>query len=148
MAAATDALEILLLNHLFINTTVTNVGDATGLPAAATVGSTQLSLATVAYIDADTLMTADECAYTGYVRPLQARTTGGWDTAAAGANANAAIITFGASSSGPETAVHCGLSFIATGDVLHLHADLGADLVINSGVEPQFAAGALTWTLA
>jgi hypothetical protein len=49
---------------------------------------------------------------------------------------------------GPDTVVHVGLGFIGTGDVLRLHQDLVADLVINNGVNPQFAIGALDWVFA
>lgn len=148
MSSLVDGLETALLQHLFQNAAIANVGDASGLPAAATAGSTQLALATVAYNDADTLLTADEVAYTGYSRPTQARSAAGWDVSGAVAS-NAALIQFGQmSAGGPDTVVHVGLGFIATGDVLRLHQDLNADLVINDGVNPQFAIGALTWTAA
>jgi hypothetical protein len=146
--SAVDSFETALLELLFNNTAIANIGDATGLPATAAPGSTQLALATVAYIDADTLLTADEVAYTGYARPLQARSSAGWTVSGDTAD-NAALIQFGEmTAGGPDTVVHLGHGFIATGDVLRLHADLNADLVINDGVNPQFAIGALAWTLA
>jgi hypothetical protein len=146
--SAVDSFETALLELLFNNTAIANIGDATGLPATADPGSTQLALATVAYIDADTLLTADEVAYTGYARPLQARSSAGWTVSGDTAD-NAALIQFGEmTAGGPDTVVHLGHGFIATGDVLRLHADLNADLVINDGVNPQFAIGALAWTLA
>ena len=49
---------------------------------------------------------------------------------------------------GPDTVVHLGLGFISTGNTLRLHQDLTADLVINNGVNPQFAIGALDWVFA
>lgn len=148
MASMTDAFETSLITLLFNNTGIANVGDATGLPASATAGSTQLALATVAYIDGDTLLTADEVAYTGYARPTQARSGSGWTVSGAAAT-NAALITFGEmTAGGPDTVVHAGLGFLATGNQLDLHADLTADLVINDGVNPQFAIGALSWTAA
>jgi hypothetical protein len=146
--SAVDAFETALLELLFNNTGIANIGDATGLPATAAPGSTQLAIATAAYVDTDTLLTADEVAYTGYVRPTQARSAAGW-TISGDTASNAALIQFGEmSAGGPDTAVHLGLGFIATGDVLRLHADLTSDLVINDGVNPQFAIGALDWTLA
>lgn len=145
--SATDGFETALLNLLFTNTAITNIGDASGLVATSTAGSTQLALATVAYNDADTVLTADEVAYTGYARPTQARSSGGW-TVSGNTSSNAALIQFGEmTAGGPDTVVHLGLGFIATGDVLRLHADLNSDLVINNGVNPQFAIGALDWTL-
>lgn len=146
MSAMTDGFETALLALLFNNTALTNVGDSSGLVATSTAGSTQLALATVAYIDADTLLTADECDYTSYSRPTQPRSGSGW-TVSGDAVSNAALIQFGEMSGGAsDTAVHLGLGFIATGDVLRLHADLNSDLVINVGVNPQFSIGSLDWT--
>ena len=126
MASMTDGFENVLALLLFNNTGIANIGDATGLPATATAGSTQLALATVAYIDADTVLTADEVAYTGYARPTQPRSGSGW-TVASDTVSNAALIQFGEmTAGGPDTVVHVGLGFIATGDVLRLHQDLTA----------------------
>ena len=150
MASMVDELENSLLLHMFQNANLANFGDATGLLASSTAGSTQLALATVAYVDADTLLTADEVAYTGYARQTVARASGagGW-TVSADAASNTTLIQFGEmTAGGPDTVVHVGLGFIATGDVLRLHQDLSSDLVINDGVNPQFAAAALVWTAA
>lgn len=145
--SAVNAFETALLQHLFHNAAIANIGDATGLPASAAPGSTQLSLHTVALDDTDTLLTADQVAYTGYARPTQARSAVGWDVAGDTAS-NAALVQFGEmTAGGPDTVVHAGLGFLATGDVLRLHADLNDDLVINNGVNPQFSIGALDWTL-
>jgi hypothetical protein len=145
--SATNAFETALLNHLFQNAAISDIGDATGLPAAATAGSTQLSLHTSALTDTDTALTATEVAYTGYARPTQARSSGGW-TVSGNTASNAALVQFGEmTAGGPDTVVHCGLGFISSGNTLRLHADLTADLVINNGVNPQFAIGALDWTL-
>jgi hypothetical protein len=148
MSSMTDGFENSLALLLFNNTTIANIGDATGLVGSTSAGSTQLALASVAYIDADTLLTADEIAYTGYARPTQARSGAGW-TVSGDTASNAALVQFGEmSAGGPDTAVHLGLGFLATGDVLRLHQDLAADLVINNGVNPQFAIGALDWVFA
>jgi hypothetical protein len=143
-----NAFENSLAALLFNNTTIANIGDATGLVGSGAAGSTQLMLATSALVETDTLLTANEVVYTGYSRPTQARSGSGWtvtnDTAS-----NAALIQFGEmSAGGPDTVVHCGLGLIGTGDVLRLHQDLNADLVINNGVNPQFAIGALDWVFA
>jgi hypothetical protein len=148
MAAMTDAFETALATLLFNNTTIANIGDATGLVGSTTPGSTQLSLHSVALTDASTLLTSNELSYTGYTRQTQARSSAGWTIAGAVAS-NTALIQFGEmTAGGPVNAVHVGLGFIATGDVLRLHAATGATLVINNGVNPQFAIGALTWTFA
>ena len=145
--SAVDAFEDSLLDLLFLNTLIANIGDATGLPASAAPGSCQVSIHTAALTDTDTLLTATECDYTGYARPTVARSGAGW-TSVGGTASNAALIQFGEMSAGAsDTAVHFGLGFLATGDILRIHGDLGADLVINVGVNPQFAIGALDITL-
>lgn len=145
--SAVDAFEDALLDLLFLNTAISNIGDATGLQATGTPGSCQISLHTVALTDTDTLLTANECDYTGYGRQTVARSGAGW-TSTGGTASNAALIQFGEKTGGADdTAVHCGIGLIATGDVLRIHADLGADLTISDGVNPQFAIGALDITL-
>lgn len=148
MASMTDAFETELATTLFQNADLANVGDAAGIQNSTVAGSTQLALTTVALTDASTLLTSNEVAYTGYARPTQARSAVGW-TVAGDTVSNAALIQFGEmTAGGPDTVVHLGLGFIATGDVLRLHQDLAADLVINNGVNPQFAIGALDWVFA
>lgn len=145
--SAVDAFEDALLDLLFLNTAVANIGDATGLPATATAGSCQLSLHTVALTDTDTLLTTNECDYTGYVRQTVARSGAGW-TSVGGTASNAALVQFGEKTGGADdVAVHFGLGLIATGDVLRIHGDLTADLTVSTGVNPQFAIGALDITL-
>lgn len=148
MASMVNGFENVLALLLFNNTTIANIGDATGLVGSTTPGSTQLALSTSALTDADTVLTATEVAYTGYARPVQARSSAGW-TVSGDTASNAALVQFGEmSAGGPDTVVHLGLGFIATGDVLRLHQDLTADLVINNGVNPQFAIGALDFVFA
>jgi hypothetical protein len=147
MASMVNVFETDLAELLFQNVTLPNVGDATGI-AGGVVGSTQLALASVAYADTDTLLTANEIAYTTYTRPTQARSGAGW-TVSGDTASNAALIVFGEmTAGGPDTAAHVGLGFVATGNVLSLHQDLVGDLVINNGVNPQFAIGALDWVFA
>lgn len=146
MSNMTDAFETALATLLFNNTGIANIGDAAGLPATVGAGSTQISLQTAALSDVDTLLTASEVAYTGYARPLQARSGAGWTIAGAVAS-NAALIQFGnMTAGGPQTVTYAGLGFIATGNVLRLWVQLTASLVINNGVNAQFAIGAMTWT--
>lgn len=148
MSSMVNDFENKLALLLFNNTTIANIGDAGGLAGSSAAGSTQLALATAALVETDTLLTASEVAYTGYARPTQARSGVGW-TVSNDTVSNAALIQFGEmTAGGPDTVVHVGLGFLATGDVLRLHQDLAADLVINNGVNPQFAIGALDWVFA
>jgi len=147
MASMTDAFETALAALLFNNDAIADIGDATGLVGSTAAGSTQLSLHSVALTDASTSMTTNELSYTGYARPTQARSTAGWTVTGAVAE-NAALIQFGEmTAGGPQTAIHVGLGFISTGNVLNLHAETNS-LIVNDGVNPQFQAGAITWTFA
>ena len=142
MSAVND-FENKWLLYMLNNTAITDIGDATGIPATASPGSSQLALATVALSDTTADLTVTEVAYTGYARPLQARSSAGWTVSGNNAS-NAALVQFGEmSAGGPDTVVHLGLGLLATGNVIRLHADLNSDLVINNGVNPQFAIGAL-----
>ena len=61
-----SAFENSLLLLLFNNTAIANIGDASGVPAAATAGNLYIRLYTSAItVDDDTIGT--ECAYTGYI---------------------------------------------------------------------------------
>jgi len=147
MSASND-FENKLLLYLFNNTAIADIGDATGIPATGAAGSTQLSLSsTPGPADTDAVLTVNELAYTGYARQTQARSSGGW-TVSGNSASNAALIQFGnMTAGGPVTAHTVGLGFISTGSVSRLWATLTADLVINNGVNPQFAIGACAWTL-
>ena len=148
MSSMVNAFENSLALLLFNNTTIANVGDATGLVGSTSAGSTQLALATSALSDTTADLTVTEVAYTGYARPTQARSSAGW-TVTNDTVDNAALIQFGEmTAGGPDTVVHVGLGLLATGNVIRLHQDLTADLVINNGVNPQFAIGALDWVFA
>jgi hypothetical protein len=148
MSSMTNAFETALGLLIFNNTDVANVGDAAGLQNSATAGTTQLTLSTSALTDADTLLTATEVAYTGYARPTPARSGAGWSSSG-DTISNAALIQFGEmTAGGPDTVVHLGLGLLGSGNQLDLHQDLAADLVINNGVNPQFAIGALDWVFA
>lgn len=142
-----NAMETALLQHLFQNAAIANVGDASGLPASTGAGSSQLQLHTAAQDDTQADLTANAVTYTGYARPTQARSAAGW-TVTNNVADNAALIQFGEmSAGGPVTAVYVSLGLLATGDVVRMNADLNSDLVINNGVNPQFAIGSLDWTL-
>lgn len=142
-----NAFETDLLELLFQNVALANVGDAGGLGASAAAGSVQLALHSAALDDTATLMTANELTYTGYARPTVARSAAAWDVTGAVAS-NLAPITFGTmTAGGPQTAVHMSLGFLSTGDVLNLHADLVSDLIINNNINPRYDVGQLSWTL-
>jgi ethanolamine ammonia-lyase small subunit len=145
--SASNAFEQALLDLLFLNTAIANVGDASGLGGSAAAGSAQVSLHTSALADTDTSLTTNEADYTGYARATVARSGSGW-TRSGSTMSNAALIQFGQKTAGADdTVVHAGIGLISTGDVLRIHADLTADLTVSDGVNPQFAIGALDISL-
>ncbi|MCK5318027.1 MAG: hypothetical protein KAJ55_08935 [Anaerolineales bacterium] len=146
--SATDLFEDDLLDLIFTNVAAPNVGDAGGLQPSAGAGSWHISLHTGNAIgETSTLQTASEAAYTGYARQAVARSVAGW-TVTAGTVDNDAAITFPTSTSGPETETDVGLGFALAGaGVLQIYSTLAADLVVNNGITPEFAIGALDISL-
>lgn len=92
--------------------------------------------------------TSSEAAYSGYARVAVARTSSGWSISSETiSNVNA--ITFPASTSGPESETWVGVGTATSGaGVLLWAGPLTATLVVNNGITPSFAAGALTITEA
>ncbi len=148
MTGATDLFEDDNLDHLFTNTNLPNVGDAAGLQPSAVANNFHISLHTGnAITDASTLQTDNEAAYGGYARQPVPRTTAGW-TVASGNVDNDAPITFPISTTGPETETDVGIGFAAAGaGVLQIFSTLLSDLIVNIGITPEFAIGALDISL-
>jgi hypothetical protein len=141
-----DAFENQLLLHLFNNSAIANVGDGSGLPAAATPGSLYVRLYTSA-ITVDDSTIGTECAYTGYVQygVAVARSGAGWTVAANNAS-NTAAITFGACTAGSETVRYFAIwktNADETAANRLYWGQLTSDLAVSSGITPEFAIGAL-----
>lgn len=138
-----DVFEQNLLDHIFLNSSITKVGDATGLPAAATVGSLYVSLHTADPGEAGD-QTTSETSYTGYVRVAVARSGSGWSRSGSTIS-NVAAITFGLCTAGTPTITHVGIGTDSsgTGKLLYSTA-LSASLAVSNGITPSFAIGALT----
>lgn len=134
-----------LLLHIFNNSDIALIGDATGLRGSSTAGSLYVSLHTGDPGEAGT-QTTSECAYGSYARVAVARTVGGW-TVSGNAVTNAALVQFPQCTSGSETATYfaIGTASSGTGKVLYRGA-LSASLAISSGIQPQFGAGDLDGT--
>lgn len=145
MAALTNLFKDDLLDLIFTNVAAPNVGDSAGLLPSATAGTMAVALHTGNSISASsTVQTDTEAAYTGYVRQTVVRSTSGW-TVASGLVDNDSVITFPISTSGPETETDVSLG--GNAGVMQIFGSLASDLVVNSGVTPQFAAGALDITV-
>lgn len=146
MGSKTNSFETQILQHIFNNSAITNVGDASGLPAAGTAGNLYVRLCTSASTCDDSTI-GTEAAYTGYVAKGVAvpRSAGGW-TVSGNNVSNAAAITFGQCSAGTETIryVEIWKDNTATTDAYRLFwGQLSSDLAISAGITPEFAIGDL-----
>lgn len=147
MVALTDLFRTDILDLMFTNVAAPNVGDAAGLLPSAAAGTWAIALHTGNTIgQTSTVQTQAEAAYTGYVRQTVVRTTSGW-TVVANLVDNDSAITYPISTSGPETETDVSLGGFNSSEVMQIFGSLTADLVVNNGVTPQFAAGALDITV-
>jgi len=143
--SATNLFEDDLLDLMFTNVAAPNVGDAPGLPPSVGAGTWTIALHTGNTIDdTSTVQTQAIAAYTGYANQTVVRSVAGW-TVASGTVTNDALITFPISTSGPETETDVSLG--SFGGVMQIFSTLDADLVVNSGVTPEFAISALAISL-
>lgn len=144
--SASNAFENKLNDHIFRNAAITLIGDAAGLLPSAAAGSLYISLHTADPGEAGDQSTS-ETTYPGYARVAVARTTGGWGAIGA-AVANAAAVTFPASTGGPQTITHFGIGASSSGTgLLLMSGTVTPNLVINNGITPEFAIGQLTETV-
>jgi len=142
----TNAAEAALLDLLFLNTDWANIGDAAGLQNSATAGSFYISLHTADPGEAGNQSTS-ETSYTGYARVAVARTAGGW-TRTTSTIANTALVQFAQCTGGSSIVTHFGIGTDSTGaGNLLMSGALSASLSISNGIQPQFAAGAMTATV-
>lgn len=138
-----DAMENGMLLLFFNNTDFALIGDAGGLQNSAVAGSFYVALHTAD--PTDTGSYAAECAYGSYARVAVARSGAGW-TVTANAVENAALVQFPSCTSGSETATYFSVGTAASGGSMLYSGALSASLAISSGIQPQFAAGALDIT--
>lgn len=141
-----NSFENSLLLLLFNNTDIANIGDAGGIQNSAVAGSLYLALHTGDPGEAGD-QTTSECAYGSYDRVAIARSGAGW-TVATNTSTNAALAQFPECTSGSETItyVSIGTSSYPTAGVILYSGALTASRSVSSGIQPQFAATALTVT--
>lgn len=148
---ATNQFEDDLLDLIFNNVDSQDIGDSAGLQNSAAPGNTELTLHTTTLVETDTVQTSGEVAYTGYSRPIQPRTTSGWTISGTAPTqaSNAALVVFGEmTAGGPDTVLDFGMTLNdGSTNYLQIYGTLDASLIINNGVNPQFAIGALDITL-
>ena len=135
-----NAFETSLLDHIFNNAAVANIGDAGGLQPSATAGSLYLSLHTGDPGEAGD-QTTNETAYTNYARVAVVRTAGGW-TISGNTATNTALIQFPQCGVTGATLTYVGVGTASSGaGVLLFSGQLSASLVVANLIQPQFAAG-------
>jgi hypothetical protein len=136
-----DNFETNLLQLIFNNTNLANIGDNTGLRGSTAAGNFYIALYTAAPSDS---AAGTETVYTNYVRVavLRASGAGGWTIAANNAS-NASAITF--AQCGTTGATLCAFSVCkeSSGDNAIYWGDLTSNLVVSSGITPEFAVGEL-----
>ena len=141
-----NSFETDLLELIFNNTDIANVGDGTGLQGSTTPGSLYVRLYTSA-VTVDDATIGTECAYTGYATGgvAVARSGAGWTISGNNAS-NTAAITFGACTAGSETVRYFAIwkDNSTNTDSHRLYwGQLTSDLAVSSGITPEFAIGAL-----
>ena len=142
----TNVAEAAMLDLLFLNSDWANIGDAGGLQNSATAGSFYIGLHSGDPGEAGD-QTTSEVAYTSYARVAVARSAGGW-TRTVSTIANTALVQFPQCTGSTATATHFSIGTASSGaGVLLLKGALSASLAISNGIQPQFAAAALTATV-
>lgn len=135
-----NALETALLNLVFNATTFDGIAenDTTSPNTALFV-----SLHTGDPGEAGTQATS-EAAYGSYARVSVNRNAGGW-TISGNTVTNTALVQFPQCTSGSETITHVGVGLATSGSTTLLYKGaLSASLAVSSGIQPQFAASALS----
>jgi hypothetical protein len=142
----TNAAEAALLDLLFLNANWANIGDAGGLQSSATAGAFFISLHTADPGEGGD-QTTSEANYTSYARVSVARTSAGW-VRAVSTISNAALVQFPQCTGGTNTLTNFGIGTASSGaGNLLLKGALTSSLSVSNGIQPQFAAGALTATV-
>ncbi len=90
------------------------------------------------------ISTTSEATYTSYAAVTVARTTSGW-TVTGNSCTNDALIQFPQCTGSTNTLTHVSITPASSTQILYSGA-LSASLSVSSGIQPQFAAGALTIT--
>lgn len=134
-----------ILKLIFNNVDIADIGDAGGLQNSASAGSLYVALHTADPGEAGNA-TTNEAAYTSYARVAVTRDGAGW-TVSGNSATNTALIQFPECTGGSETITHVSITTASSGTSKILYSGaLSASRSVSSGIQPQFAATALTVT--
>ena len=137
-----NAFETEILELIFNNSAIANIGDAGGLQPSATAGSLYVSLHTGVPGEAGD-QTTNETAYTNYARVAVARSGAGW-TISGNTVSNAALVQFPQCGVTGATLTYVGVGTASAGaGVLLFSGQLSSSLVVANLIQPQFATGDL-----
>lgn len=135
MATRTDYFIQKSLDHVYLNAAITNIGDANGLPAAATAGNLYAAL----------LTESAEADYGAYTRIAIPRTASGF-TRALNVMSNVAAVTFAKATSGSNVITKIAIyDRITGGEKLH-EQTLSSPITVTTNVQVIIEAGQLTIT--
>lgn len=139
-----NAWETALLNHLFANAAVANVGDAGGLQPSAVAGSLYLSLHTADPGEAGTQAT-NETSYAGYARQAVARSGAGFTVAGNQVTLAAdAVFPVGTTGAASATITHFGIGTALAGAGVLLYSGAlssPASIPVGDSVTPRLTTG-------
>lgn len=145
MSGSND-LETDLLELLFKNTNIANLGDATGVRGSTSAGNLYVALHTADPGETGKQNTS-EVAYTSYARVAVVRSGTGW-TVSGNQVSNAAAVTFPACTGSSATATHFSVGYESSGATKMIGSGaLASSLAISTGITPAFAIGQLTMTV-
>jgi hypothetical protein len=131
-----------ILKLIFNATAIANIGDNA---ASSPLTSLYLSLHTGDPGEGGD-QTSSEANYTSYARVAVARNSGGW-TVSGNEATNAALVQFPQCTGGSNTITYVAVGTASSGAGKLLYSGaLSASLSVSSGIQPQFAAGALDIT--
>ncbi len=129
-----------LLNLIFLNTALANIGDTSGIQPSSTAGYVYLSLFVSDPTDEDT---GTEASYTGYERVAVARNSSNWDVTD-GVATNKQEISFPESTGTTQTVSYLGIHTASTGGDLIYSSALGTTTSIPTNFIPIFYIGSLS----
>lgn len=146
---ASNAFQADILNLLFENAAIANIGSVAGLQPSSAAGSLFIALHT-ATPGAGGTQATNEAAYTGYARVAVSRVGGSWTITGTSPTqiANAAAVAFGLCTAGTESETYFSIGYQTSGATKILaFGALSAALAVSAGITPSFAIGQLVCTV-
>lgn len=130
-----NAFETALLNLVFNNAAIANIGDAGGLQPSVADGNLYLALHTANPDEAGD-QTTNECTYGGYTRVAVARDGAAW-TVTGNSVSPSSNVVFPVCTSGTEIATHASIGVASSGAGMILYSGaLTPNIAISISIQP------------